>query len=179
MIERRAWGDAFAKQARSDWMVFRALDQRSDIPRCHKLHYLQMACEKIAKSYRIRDTSAELGPLKASHLGFVKFVNAFLSSPAVVAEYEGKTARLIGLRRSVRHIARSIERLAPAVGGEATPENAEYPWESNGHVVVPADYAFPGLDLLEVASGRAILKLIDRMMRDYHATGPGSPPGVR
>jgi hypothetical protein len=53
---RRRWADAFLRQARSDLAVYHLLSGRSerDIPRCHALHYLQMACEKIAKAYRIR-----------------------------------------------------------------------------------------------------------------------------
>jgi hypothetical protein len=35
-------------QSRSDWQVYDRLAADPSIPPCHQLHYLQMACEKIA-----------------------------------------------------------------------------------------------------------------------------------
>ncbi len=53
---RQLFAEAFAAQARSDWRVYRHLarlrlqSQGSSFPKCHDLHYLQMATEKIAKA---------------------------------------------------------------------------------------------------------------------------------
>jgi hypothetical protein len=44
------WREAFRQQALSDYAVFRHLTRVADIPVCHRLHYLQMATEKLAKS---------------------------------------------------------------------------------------------------------------------------------
>ncbi len=52
---RDAWASAFAAQSRSDWQVYTLLAAEPSIPACHQLHYLQMACEKIAKAYRCLD----------------------------------------------------------------------------------------------------------------------------
>src|SRR5882724_6463098 len=54
--QRRAFAQAFIAQARSDWLVYRVLTESAEVPLCHRLHYLQMACEKLAKAYRLRDT---------------------------------------------------------------------------------------------------------------------------
>ena len=56
---RRAYERAFLAQARSDWNVYRLLSESRE-PSCHALHYLQMATEKLAKAYRMRE-SAKLG----------------------------------------------------------------------------------------------------------------------
>src|SRR5690606_3248440 len=41
------WAIAYASQARSDWELYETL-QACGEPRCHQLHYLQMASEKRA-----------------------------------------------------------------------------------------------------------------------------------
>ncbi len=78
---RRAFADAFAAQGRSDWRVYQYLAplQAPSFPACHALHYLQMATEKIAKAYRIRDTVADVDELVRHHTGFEEFVNAFFA----------------------------------------------------------------------------------------------------
>ena len=55
---RQAYAEAFAAQGRSDWTEYQHLSTLTypSLPWCHALHYLQMATEKIAKAYRIRDT---------------------------------------------------------------------------------------------------------------------------
>ncbi len=44
---REVWASAFAAQSESDWQVYDRLAAEPQIPSCHELHYLQMACEKI------------------------------------------------------------------------------------------------------------------------------------
>jgi hypothetical protein len=59
--ERRlAFADAFYRQAWSDWQAYKLLAEADGLPRCHALHYLQMACEKLAKAYRLRDTAGDV-----------------------------------------------------------------------------------------------------------------------
>ena len=44
------WSGAFLEQAKSDYEVFRLLNaSRQSL--CHRLHYMQMASEKTAKSF--------------------------------------------------------------------------------------------------------------------------------
>ena len=74
---RRAFAEAFIAQARSDWRVYRILAERDEVPSCHRLHYLQMVCEKLAKAYRLRDTKSPIDELVSKHSGFSKFVGPF------------------------------------------------------------------------------------------------------
>jgi hypothetical protein len=154
---RLAFAGAFIKQARSDWEVYQ--------PLCHRLHYLQMACEKLAKAYRLRDTHVRVDGVIRSHAGFEKFVGAF--SVTIKDDFRDKDAQLRVLVSQWRSIAREIEKLAPAADRESTPENAEYPWEQDGRVVVPCEYAFPSLELLLVAGGRNFLKVVQRALDDF------------
>ncbi|MBI4704863.1 MAG: hypothetical protein HY744_27480 [Deltaproteobacteria bacterium] len=164
---RDAWAAAFAEQARSDWSVYRLLALEPEVARCHALHYLQMACEKIAKAYRARDTAAELPDLLGRHVGFAKFVSSFLLSPAVRQEFSGKEAQLSQLRAAFRHLARGIEKLAPAVDRQDAPENAEYPWARGDEVIAPCRYDYPSLSLLREPGGRTFLRLVERALGDF------------
>jgi hypothetical protein len=163
--ERARWAKAFWWQAESDLAVFDVLTAPAQrvLPRCHSLHYLQMACEKIAKAYRARDTAAELhgdNGLLRRHVGFEKFMNSFLLSPQVQSEYESRTGQFQQVAKAVRALAREVEQLAPAVDNAATPENTEYPWAQGDTVVAPRDYDYSRLSLLAEPGGRTFLKLI-------------------
>ncbi len=172
--EREQWAGAFWRQGRSDFGVYELLAAKSpkEVPRCHALHYLQMACEKIAKAYRIRDTNAELhgeGGLLRCHVGFEKLMRALLLSPAVRDSYQGRTAQLREVNKMVLVLAREIEKLAPAVDDQASPENAEYPWASGKAVIAPCEHDFSRLSLLHEASGRSFLKLLRLALRRFEA----------
>lgn len=143
--DRADWAAAYAKQSRSDFAIYALMSaEASGISACHRLHYLQMACEKIAKAYRFRDTSTASEDLLTSHVAFSKFIECFLTSPAMKQRYRGKDARLRNVIRYARKYARAVEELAPAVDRENTPCNAEYPWEDEHGVVVPCEYTYPG-----------------------------------
>jgi hypothetical protein len=161
---RAAYAAAFIKQARSDWLVFRALSE-PPIAFCHRLHYLQMACEKLAKAYRLRDTSSPIDELISKHTGFEKFIGAFFL--AIKSEYVGKHKQLETLIRTSRNYAREVEKLAPAIDRVCAPENAEYPWERDGAIVVPCEYTYPGLVFLRERGGFAFLNLIQRALNEY------------
>ncbi|HEV8551544.1 MAG TPA: hypothetical protein VGQ57_20995, partial [Polyangiaceae bacterium] len=137
---RAAYASAFIAQARSDWQAYRVLEQ-SEVAPCHPLHYLQMVCEKVAKAYRLRDTQAPVDQLVSTHSGFSKFISAFFAA-VLKDEYVGKSAQLASLIQFSRRLAREIEKLAPAVDRLSTPENAEYPWERDGHVTAPCEFGF-------------------------------------
>jgi hypothetical protein len=129
-----------------------------------------MACEKIAKAYRCRDTAADLDELLKRHVGFGKFMGSFLASPSIQEAYRGRDAQRRQLTRIARHLAREIEKLAPSVDREESPENAEYPWASGEEVVVPCEYGYPSLSLLTGPGGRTLLSLVARAIRDFEAT---------
>ena len=68
-------------QARSDWQIFQLLDSRTD-PLCHRLHYLQMVTEKVAKAYFWRDPSAA----NLGHAAFGRFLRAIATNRRVADE---------------------------------------------------------------------------------------------
>jgi hypothetical protein len=143
------------------------LAAESRLPDCHELHYLQMACEKIAKAYRCRDTAADLEELLKRHIGFSKFMGSFLSSPSIQEAYRGRSAQFREISRLARGLAREIEKLAPAVDRAGSPENVEYPWQSGDKVIPPCQYGYPSLSLLTSAGGRTLLKLVGRAIQDF------------
>jgi hypothetical protein len=166
---RRAFADAFAAQGRSDWEVYQHLSglPKPSFPRCHQLHYLQMATEKIAKAYRIRDTDGDVDALAHSHTGFEEFVNAFFRAPAIRTEFQGRDAALQTLQRSAQTLAREIEKLAPAIDRLVSPENSEYPWERDDRVLLPCEFDYPNLSMLTQPGGRAVMRLVQRAFEGY------------
>ena len=159
------WGRAYAKQALADFTTWITLHQHADIPGSQKLHFLQMACEKLAKAH-LCIAGADPFQLQSSH--------AYIAStlPIIVQD---QIARTTGKRpkawayilRLSRQIAREIELLSPAVDdNNRRPDNCEYPWEdSAGLLHVPAEYAFPTLNLLTSPAGRTFLKLVYEAIR--------------
>lgn len=105
---REAWARAYARQAQSDWEPYDQLTGQvtgQGALRCHQVHYLQMASEKIAKAYRFRDTATSPKHLLRSHVGFTKFFNAFLKSSRVKQMYEDKHAQLAQITKRCRALA--------------------------------------------------------------------------
>lgn len=171
---RSRYAAAFHEQATSDWEVYELLSRtQPSLGLCHVLHYLQMACEKLSKAYRLRHLAANVDDIATRHVGFVKFVNEHLRSPAVLDKYKGHDAAHEAVCKVSTTIAREIEKLAPAVDRASSPENAEYPWErgdwgnGRGQVIVPCSYRYPALSLLTAPSGRAFIKMIREALRDW------------
>jgi hypothetical protein len=168
---RNAFAEAFAAQGRSDWEVYKHLAglSKPSFPYCHSLHYLQMATEKIAKAYRIRDTGADVDKLAKGHAGFEEFVNSFFRCKTIRDEYAGKDAALLALQKNATTLAKEIEKLAPAIDNFVSPENAEYPWERDGSVYRPCLFDYPNLFILKQPAGRAVMNLIQRAFQDFEA----------
>jgi hypothetical protein len=165
---RRAFARQFIAQARSDWGVYELLSGRADVAACHKLHFLQMACEKLAKAHRLRDTKSPVEELLSSHTGFARFMPSFCKL-ALGEKYRGKDSQLARVIKDSRALAREIEKLAPAIDRRATPENAEYPWERDNEVIAPCEHNFPSLNLFGKPGGRTFLKLLKQGMETFKA----------
>jgi hypothetical protein len=163
---RHAYERAFLEQARSDWRVYRLLAERAE-HKCHELHYLQMATEKLAKAYRLRETQSPISELVRHHTGFEKFVRQYLLSARNRERYQGKTEQLKSLVKQFAKLAAEIEKLAPAIDRANAPENAEYPWETGDSVIAPCEWSFPALELLRAHSGRALLKTVALALEDF------------
>jgi hypothetical protein len=165
---RIKWALAYARQARSDWNTYDLLVEEG-APRCHQVHYLQMAAEKIAKGYRFRDTSTSPEQLLRHHVGFTKFMNALLKSDHVKKMYAGKSAQLTQVSKHCHQLALEIEKLAPAVDSGKRPANPEYPWEQGQTIIAPCDYDFPNLSMLHASHGRTFLKLLKIAIHEFES----------
>jgi hypothetical protein len=163
---RDAWAFAYAKQSQSDFRVYQHL-AGSSFEKCHSLHFLQMACEKIAKAYRFRDTDTHDDRLTTEHVAFSQFIESYLGSADIKRRFNEKLQQLRRIRRLSRELAREIEKLAPAVDREVSPTNTEYPWEHVGRVVVPCDYSFPNLTFLKEEGGRTFIKLLEAAITEF------------
>ncbi len=152
------WSVGFARQADADFRTFQLL-QISDVPECHKLHFLQMACEKLVKAH-LCGAGTEPSTIQASHAFVAKFLPRVLDQYALSLNFSNARAREI--LKQTRHLAQEVEILAPALkrGGQR-PDNCEYPWEDNAEQLhVPLDWTFPPSRLIVERGGPTILKLI-------------------
>jgi len=72
MINRRDWQIAFLKQARSDWEAYQRTHEQM-WPACHRLHFLQMATEKLGKALLVGGETA-WEEITHTHSALVKFI---------------------------------------------------------------------------------------------------------
>ena len=159
----------FYRQARADFGTFLRLEHDGEIPTCHRLHYLQMACEKLAKAYQFRSRRPNEQDLLSRH---AQIEHAL---PLIVREVYRRASpaskNLGRLLIKLEHLARQLDLLSPSVDdGGRRPDNCEYPWESGDMVVIPAEYEFPSMQLLHGdPAGRTLLNKILPIVfgRDY------------
>ena len=71
------WRDAFIAQARSDHAIFERLNTPG-VEHCHRLHYLQMVSEKLAKGILTRPT--QFDPPEPTHAVFVRLLRVLKTS---------------------------------------------------------------------------------------------------
>jgi hypothetical protein len=160
MASPEDWSRAYARQARADLAARAVLCADGTLPVCAQLHFLQMACEKLCKAYLCRSGS-DPQDLQTSHAYIAKTL-PLIARELFVAEYGRDLSGRSWLMAHIRHFAREIELLAPAVdANRARRDNAEYPWEdASGMLIVPEQYEFPNLNFLSSAAGRSFLKLV-------------------
>jgi len=133
--------------------------QTLHVPVCHKLHFLQMACEKLVKAH-LCVGGTEPRSLQTSHAYIAGTLPVVLRQQAVFVKFTGGNAKEVLSRARV--IAQEIEVIAPSVDRDGQrPDNCEYPWEDlAGTLHSPLDWPFYLSDLILIPSGRTILKLI-------------------
>jgi len=155
------WREAYFTQAWSDYRVFRGLNTERH-PLCHKLHYLQMAAEKLAKGFLC---STNDPPPKRTHLAFVPFLHVSKTRPEWRRQlgYGDNYRAYTSYIDSLLPLAEKIERLAP-VGGTFDRTNPEYPWkDEEGKVTCPALYGFPDFGRTELAKIQVLLSNLFRI----------------
>ena len=150
---------AYARQAAADFARFQALQPDRAAPDCHKLQFLQMACEKLVKAHLCTE-GTDPAAVQTSHAYVAGKLPLALRETAVGLSFTGPQARTV--LQHARHLVQEIELLAPAVKrGGVRPDNCEYPWEDAAGVVrVPLDWLFYPSQLLLTPTGRTILKLL-------------------
>jgi hypothetical protein len=168
MASHAEWARGYARQADADFRTFMTLQQHlPSVPECHKLQFLQMACEKLVKAHLCGDKT-DPASLQKRHAFVATGLPVVLRQQATFVGFGGANAKQV-LQRA-KHLSQEIDVLAPAVKrGGKRPDNCEYPWEDeDGKLHAPLDWAFYPTQLLLLPSGPAFLKLvrgaIDRLL---------------
>ncbi|MGQ9625938.1 MAG: hypothetical protein ACUVV0_03420 [Anaerolineae bacterium] len=160
------WSDAYLEQARSDWDAFEVICT-SPLPDCHKLHYLQMATEKLGKALLLAG-GTDLDVVRGTHRAFTRFLQIAARNHGLQRELNMTGPQLQAHIQQLLPIAYDIERLAPALAGGGP--NAEYPWEApSGTVNTPVSYGFPVSSTLKLPKGRNLLKLIKTTLEKFYS----------
>src|SRR6266700_2885969 len=123
------WSRAYARQARADLDTWRLLQLQEEVPECHSLQFLQMACEKLTKAH-LCTAGSDPKQLQASHSYPAKNLPVIVRLQIPLSGIKLKNAAW--LIQASKHLAYEIEILAPAVkrGGQRL-DNCEYPWEDD------------------------------------------------
>ncbi|MBI3824221.1 MAG: hypothetical protein HY289_16255 [Planctomycetes bacterium] len=164
MANADQWANGYARQADADFSTWKTL-QDQPVPECHKLLFLQMACEKLCKAHLIqRGTLPDL--LQTSH--------GFISGPLPVVIREQmvlvkkQLKGMHGVLIFTRHLANEIEFLNPSIDRDGRrPDNCEYPWEDSAQTLhSPLDWTFAPSNLLTQRHGATFLKLVRLAITD-------------
>jgi hypothetical protein len=157
------WRNAYLAQAISDCRMYEFLLNEKDVERCHALHYLQMASEKLAKHFLIAPGTAP----KTTHRQFVRFLQHSGSNPAL-----RRACRYADPRTYKQYVdglldaAQRIEQLAPTAAMDRA--NPEYPWiisSPTDRIKIPCQYAFPEFD---PKSSTPIKKVMEFLRTVFH-----------
>lgn len=139
------WHEAYLAQARSDELI-RKQFAATRVSYCHRLHYLQMVTEKLAKAMLTQPGGDK--PAPTSHTAFVRMLQVMKGRPDIREGLGFIDAKLFrNYIDSLLDLASRIQALSPDVAGLHQP-NPEYPWEDplTHHVQAPVDYDFAQFD---------------------------------
>ena len=130
----------------------------SDAPKCHRLHFLQMAAEKVCKAYLT--TSNGHSNVRKTHAYVAK--NLPIIARVFYSSNRNQIARweMSEIRRNWLMKLKSWCQLATMVMSRL--DNSEYPWQDgSGNVRIPSEFNFPNID----DGSRAIIRLIKLIQR--------------
>ncbi len=155
------WRVGYARQADADWKAWELYEKypAAIAAECHKLLFLQMACEKLCKAHLISKSTAAQD-VQTSHAYIAKALPTVVSQQILAMRKD--VHGMQGVMTHVRHLANEIEVLNPAVDRDGRrPDNCEYPWEDGGGVLrSPLDWTFAPSQLLLAPNGRTFLKIL-------------------
>lgn len=155
----------FLDQARSDYEIFRFLSRR-DV--CHRLHYLQMCTEKLAKVYLWRTGSFP----GFGHDKFVPLLRT-LEPRSDFRELFGyqDPRRFSPQKMAIFNLARKIQTLAPAHGNNV--QNPEYPWPPSMPTTGPLIHQFAEWqDWNDTTAGRRLKYFVENLLQNYLTVFP-------
>ena len=119
MADHAAWAVGYARQAQADFQTFEKF-QAMTVPECHKLQFLQMACEKLVKAHLCFEKADPSG-LQTSHAYVTRTLPVVLRQQATSISYEGAAARKTLQRAGTDHEKRFSRTLDdPGTPAEAT-----------------------------------------------------------
>jgi hypothetical protein len=164
MATSTEWAKAFARQALADFTTWDALQSVSVVPACHKLLFLQMACEKLTKAH-LWHQGSDPQQIQNSHAYTAKNLPTIVKTTMIQLGSSAKTIREV--LRHVKHLAQEIELLSPSVDrNDQRRDNCEYPWEEqDGSVLSPLDWSFQPSRLLMEPAGRTFLKIVRQAIK--------------
>jgi len=169
MSTKDEWRKGYAMQSQADFNMLEFVQKNKEINKlvfeCHKLQFLQMACEKLCKAHLIESGTPPSG-VKSSHGYVAKPLPRILQHQFEVLG--NKLGVWSKIDRHIRHLAEEIELLNPAIQRDGKrPDNCEYPWEDDQKTVhSPLRWAFNLSRLLTLPSGRTFLKLLRMAIND-------------
>jgi hypothetical protein len=154
------WIRGYARQADADFRAWELYEKHPEAvaAHCHKMQFLQMACEKLCKAHLIASgTDAE--SLQTSHGYIAKPLPNVIKDQILFLK--GNPKKMAGVLTHVRHIAQEIEVLSPQQTRDGRrPDNCEYPWQVGETVQSPLDWEFHPSQLAVKPSGITFLKLV-------------------
>jgi len=157
----------FLDQARSDYEIFRFLSRRNE---CHRLHYLQMCTEKLAKVHFWRND--EFPGFR--HDKFDPFLRDLEAERAadIHLMFGYKDPRRFDLQRTaIKELAKRIQDLAPAGGNDGP--NSEYPWPPRRPCQSPLVDLLPEWQAWnDSVAGYRLKTFIENLLGDYLAYFP-------
>ncbi len=163
------WREAYLKQARSDLAVFRWLN-RPEIEYCHRLHYLQMMSEKLARGYFVSPEETE--PPEPTHAGLVRMLQVIKGRRDICAMLGVDRNSFKEFIDSLLDFVLQVQSLAPAIARFTRP-NPEYPWRPLGeeNVRVPGEFDFQAFNPRSVQMAK-LLNLLDDLISEFQLNDP-------
>ena len=140
---KAAWARAFANQALSDLHAHEIL-AGSDADKCHRLHFLQMAAEKICKAHLIDANGYEA--MKPVHCIVAKHLPIIIRQ--LLVQHHQKNSVIRQRVKFAKHLGVEIDILSPSCKAAGThEENSEYPWSwADLSIGIPCTFSFPNID---------------------------------
>jgi hypothetical protein len=160
MSDPADWIQGYVRQANADLKAWELYEKHPEAisAECHKLLFLQMACEKLCKAYLILGGTPH-DTLQNSH-GYIAGPLPVIIRQQII-HMRGNLDGMQGVLSHARHLANEIELLNPSItrGGQR-PDNCEYPWEVGDRVISPLSWIFHPARLCTAPAGRTFLKLL-------------------